>query len=105
MMIGNARTCKATGDVLPAERGALEVGVQQRVPVVLEAPLPGQQQVLHQEAGAHNAAAVVQPARAPQLPHACIHQRVPCPPLSPCLHIAARPNIIALIAHWLPGNA
>ena len=79
-------TCQAAGHKLPAEGGALQIGVQQGVPVVLEAPLPGQQQVLDQEAGADDADAVVQPAAAPQLAHARVHQRVPSPPLPPRLH-------------------
>jgi len=66
-------TCKAAGDKLPAQGSALQVSVQQGVPVVFEAPLPGQQQVLDQEAGTDDTNAIVQPAAAPQLPHACVH--------------------------------
>lgn len=79
-------TSQAAGAVLPAQGVALQVGIQQAVPVVLQAPLPRQQQVLHQEAGADDAAAVVQPACAPQLAHAGIHHGVPRAALPPRLH-------------------
>ena len=83
-------TIEAARAVLPPKGVALQVGIQQGIPEVLEAPLPRQQQVLHQEAGAHHARPVVQPAGAPQLAHASINQGVPCAALPPGLCHHAR---------------
>jgi hypothetical protein len=65
------RACKASADILPAQCVTLQVGVYLAVPQVLEAPLPWQQQVLHQKVAGNHTHTVVTPAHRPQLPHAC----------------------------------
>ena len=82
---GGGHASKAARAVLPAQSVTLQVSIQQAVPVVLQAPLPRQQQVLHQEAGTDDSTPVVQPACGPQLAHGCVHHGVPCVALSPSL--------------------
>mmetsp|Transcript_12676 Transcript_12676/g.36284 ORF Transcript_12676/g.36284 Transcript_12676/m.36284 type:complete len:221 (-) Transcript_12676:232-894(-) len=68
---------QASRAVLPAERVALEIGVQQRVPEMFETPLPRQQQILDEEGRAHDTATVVHPAGRPYLPHCRVHDGIP----------------------------
>mmetsp|Transcript_44136 Transcript_44136/g.110824 ORF Transcript_44136/g.110824 Transcript_44136/m.110824 type:complete len:510 (-) Transcript_44136:515-2044(-) len=103
------RVQQASRHVLKAQGVALHIRVQQRVPEVLQAPLPRQEQVLHEEAGADHAQPVVHPAGAPQLQHARVHQRVARRPLSPGLEQRlvkiprAGPQVLqqgALVGEW-----
>lgn len=68
-LVKGARIAQAAGDVLPAQRVALKVRINEHVPKVLEAPLPRQKQVLDEEGRRDHARAVVQPAGRPELPH------------------------------------
>ena len=73
----------APGDPLPAERIRGEVGIDQGVPEPRGAVGPRQQQILDQERTRDHAHPVVHPARAPQLPHARIDDRVAGAPAVP----------------------
>lgn len=56
---GLGSTCKAARAVLPPQSIALKVGIQKAVPVVLQAPLPGEEKVLDEEACADHSAPIV----------------------------------------------
>ena len=72
-LTNGTRTYHATRHILPPQRVALKVSIQQGVPKVLQAPLPGQQHVLHQEGCHQHAEAVVEPSCRPEAPHARVH--------------------------------
>ena len=85
MRLAEGRTGEAARAVLPPEGIGFKVRVQLGVPIVFQAPLPRQQQVLHQERGADHAHPVVHPASGPQLAHCSVNKRVASPTLPPSL--------------------
>eukprot|EP00955_Chlamydomonas_euryale_P017906 190732-Chlamydomonas_euryale.AAC.13 len=101
--------CHAASNVLPAERITLQVSIKLRIPKVLKAPLPWQQQVLDQKRGRHNTQPIVSPTCAPQLLHRSIHKwiaRLTLPPgLEGCLvespwAVAKMRQQAALVDEW-----
>lgn len=75
MKVQVSLTCQAATDVLPPQCITLQISINLTVPQMLQAPLPRQEKVLHQEVTGNNADAVVTPTHAPQLTHAWVIQR------------------------------
>mmetsp|Transcript_5164 Transcript_5164/g.9231 ORF Transcript_5164/g.9231 Transcript_5164/m.9231 type:complete len:611 (+) Transcript_5164:80-1912(+) len=75
----------AAREELPAQSIALQVGVDESVPKVLEPPLPRQVEVLDEEVADEHPQPVVAPARGPELLHARVDKRVARAPLLPAL--------------------